>query len=151
MENPGQNLGEVQPIAQPSGVDELVSAVLDVAEGRRVLVVHDEESSVQAVTRALEPHGFRAVGCTVVDNVVERARNLGSHAVILDLTMGDGRGFETLRMLKADPTTADIPVVVIGPESETQSARNMGASSLVAKRSGAESKQESPLEPVGMP
>ncbi len=147
MENPGQETDQSPTLAQPTGIDELVSAVLEVAEGRRVLVVHDEEAAVQAVTRALEPHGFRAVGCTQIDRVVEQVRNLGTHAVILDLTMRNGRGYDTLRMLKADISTADIPVVVIGPDSEAQSARNLGATTLVAKRPPEES-DASQLEPV---
>lgn len=147
VENPAAEQKPRQ--AQPTGVDELVSAVLDVAEGRRVLVVQDDENSVQLVTRALEPHGFRAVGCTQSHGVVEQARNLGSHVVILDLTMRNGNAYDVLRMLKADVSTADIPVVTLGPEQESQHVKNLGAAALVAKRPPRPEPVVAPLQPVG--
>ena len=122
---------------------------MDVAAGRRVLVVQDEETSVQTVTRALEPHGFRAVGCTQAHGVVEQVKNLGSHVVILDLTMRNGNAYDALRLLKADGTTADIPVVTLGPEHETQHVKSLGAVALVAKRSPNGEPVVTPLQPVG--
>jgi CheY-like chemotaxis protein len=50
--------------------------------------------------------------------------------ILLDLIMPKMQGFEVLKILKGDPETSGIPVVILsnlGQEGDSKSAREMGA------------------------
>jgi signal transduction histidine kinase/CheY-like chemotaxis protein len=79
---------------------------------RKVLVIDDEE-----VSRYL----LRQLFASAPDQVIEAsngaeglrfARDEQPQLILLDLLMPDATGFEVLERLRADPKTADIPVVI---------------------------------------
>ncbi len=68
--------------------------------------------------------------------LLERARAGGADAVLLDAMMPEMDGYETCRRLKADPVTADLPVVFLTAKAqrgEQDSALEVGALACLTK------------------
>ncbi len=80
---------------------------------RRILIVDDEEISRYVLRQHLMTPEHVIWEAGNADEGVRVAREEHPDVVCLDLTMPDANGHEVLRRLKADPATADIPVVVV--------------------------------------
>ncbi len=126
-------------------LDRLVRALDENAHGPRVLVVDDQEEVIERITSALEPLGYRAMGCVGGRQAFDRVRDLAPDVVVLDAVMPDVSGYEVLRRLKQDPRTRDTAVVVLGPESEMRKAYELGATDHVVKDGPLESELQIPV------
>lgn len=80
---------------------------------RTVLVVEDNEKSLKLFCALLELHGFRPVGARTVAEAVAAARADVPVLVLMDIQLPDGDGAGALRQLRADPVTAEIPVIAV--------------------------------------
>ena len=78
-----------------------------------VLVCDDDPGTVAVFSTMLARHGYRPIGVTGGDEAVERAAAVRPAAVLLDMVMPGTPGAAALARLKADPTTRQIPVLVI--------------------------------------
>lgn len=112
---------------------DLVDTLERVTTGKRVLVVDDDPDMVRTLTSLLEPVGFRALGCTSGGQAVAKARDLRPDCILLDTVMPEINGFDVLRLLKADPATAEIPVVIISEGDDEHRAFELGAADCVRK------------------
>lgn len=83
------------------------------------------------MARLLTRFGYRMVQSSSVRAGLETVRREPSLALILlDLHLPEVSGFEALMVLKADPQTRDIPVVVVSASSDPKDearARDLGA------------------------
>jgi signal transduction histidine kinase len=113
--------------------DGLVEALQRTTQGKRVLVADDEPSIVAALTELLEPAGYRVIGCSSGGQAVARARQQRPDAIVLDIMMPEINGFDVLRLLKSDPQTANIPVIVLSVLDDRSKAMELGASEYVRK------------------
>jgi len=112
---------------------QIVRAVRRTTPGKQVLVVDDEPAIVTALTELLQPCGYRVVGCQSGSQAVARARELQPDAIILDIMMPEINGYDVLQLLKSDPSTAGIPVIVLSVLDDKQKAFELGASEYVRK------------------
>jgi DNA-binding response OmpR family regulator len=78
-----------------------------------VLVVDDDQTAVAFVRTALEPEKYEVIGVSDGLAGLARARKEPPDLIILDVYMPRQPGFYTLRDLKADPKTKNIPVVML--------------------------------------
>ena len=117
----------------PAGAESLVGALRRSTVGKRILVVDDEPSIVAALTELLQPAGFQAIGCQTGSQAVAKARELRPDAIVLDIMMPEINGFDVLRLLKSEPSTAQIPVIVLSVLDERDKAMALGASEYVRK------------------
>lgn len=76
-----------------------------------VLVSDDEPHAVAAWARSGKQHGFSVLTDTTSD-VVTLAREHQPAVIVLDLNQ-TVNGLELLHMLKRDPTTESIPVIIV--------------------------------------
>jgi DNA-binding NtrC family response regulator len=84
-----------------------------------VLVVDDDAASLGALLETLRRASYRVLVAQDGTSALERAE-LGQPALILlDVMMPDMDGFETCRRLKANPMTADIPVLFLTALADT--------------------------------
>jgi signal transduction histidine kinase/ActR/RegA family two-component response regulator len=102
-----------------------------------ILYIEDNPSNLKLVTRILERwrtvNLLSAVQATLG---VELAQLHHPDLVLLDLHLPDRHGSEVLAELRADPETADIPVVVVSADAtpgELQRLRDRGAADYVTK------------------
>jgi CheY-like chemotaxis protein len=104
------------------------------ARGDAVLIVEDNAIAREALQKFLTQKGFRAEAAAGGVEGLRRARELHPRAILLDLVMPGMDGWAVLTALKADPETADIPVVLFtGMADDRSEAFRRGASDFVAK------------------
>jgi len=79
-----------------------------------ILVIDDQEEDVRVIRRALEgKNGFRIIEAGGGRAGIIAARTERPQMIILDLVMPGTNGFEVLATLRNDPSTRDIPVLVV--------------------------------------
>jgi CheY-like chemotaxis protein len=87
--------------------------MMDAEQKRTVLVIEDDEAVSELLVALLKDRGYGAVPAYDGQSAIHLARRLVPHLITLDLALPGTDGHEVLASLKADPTTRDIPVVVI--------------------------------------
>jgi CheY-like chemotaxis protein len=112
---------------------EIVEAIRRTSAGKLIMVVDDEPSIVTALMELLQPHGFRTIGCHSGSEAVARARELAPDAIILDIMMPEINGYDVLRLVKSEPSTAGIPVIVLSVLDDKAKALDLGAAEYVRK------------------
>jgi DNA-binding response OmpR family regulator len=81
--------------------------------GKHVLVVDDEPELGELIAHGLKANGFE---CSLAVNGLDgldKARRLHPDAVVLDIMLPDLDGFTVCEMLRRQPSTARIPVVML--------------------------------------
>lgn len=89
-----------------------------------VLVVEDDPSIVAFVEMALQEVGYH-VAATVGAAALPLASTLHPDMILLDLQMPGMDGGEVSRRLRADPTTAAIPIVVMSAQASLVAAADL--------------------------
>ena len=110
-----------------------------------VLVVDDDDSVREITQLALEVvAGWQVIAAGGGAAALELARVHRPDAVLLDVMMPEMDGPTTLRHLKADETTRDIPVILLTAKvlaGERQAWDELAISAVIAK----------PFDPKGLP
>jgi two-component system alkaline phosphatase synthesis response regulator PhoP len=111
--------------ARPSGREE-----------RKILIVEDEKDIRDLVRYNLEQDGFQVIEADQGDRVLGLVRRQRPGLVVLDLMLPGTPGLDVCRALRQDPTTADIPIVVLtakAAEMDRVLGLEMGADDYVTK------------------
>lgn len=80
-----------------------------------VLVVDDDLFIVDFLETALEDEGYQVL-TTVNGGALPLARDSHPDVILLDIMMPGMDGVEVSRRLRADPATADIPIIVMSAQ-----------------------------------
>lgn len=102
----------------------------------KILVVDDEPHIVKLITFSLSKHGFDVVTAGDGQRALEVAAAEEPDLILMDVMMPIMTGFETVKRLKADPVTADIPVVMLSAKSqvyEIAEGMESGATDYICK------------------
>jgi len=78
-----------------------------------VLVVDDIEENLKVLSETLVQAGFHPLQAKSGERALQVAARASPDLILLDIKMPGMDGFETIARLKADPGTADIPVIFI--------------------------------------
>src|SRR2546426_12536379 len=79
----------------------------------QVLIVEDEETIVELIRLGLRYEGFQVESCDNGLDAVSAAQRLLPNLVILDLMLPGIDGLEVCRRLRANPTTRDLPILML--------------------------------------
>ncbi|MDQ2913927.1 MAG: ATP-binding protein [Chloroflexota bacterium] len=107
--------------------------VVDVQTTRRLLVVEDERGDADLVIALALTHGLSAEVAASVEEATAAIVRSRPSGIVLDLRLPDGRGETILRLLKADPITAPIPVVIVTVEDDEGRSLSLGADDYLTK------------------
>lgn len=103
----------------------------------RVLLVEDDKFLRRACEASLRQRGFDVATATDGEEGLRLAKTPPfADVVLLDLIMPKLPGIEVLRALKADPATAEIPVLILSNssrEDDKRQAEQLGASGYYVK------------------
>jgi DNA-binding response OmpR family regulator len=77
----------------------------------RVLVVDPEEDERDLVVATARQLSAECDWCTEGDEALHRIAGHGYDVILLDVLMEDNSGYELCRTLKADPESADVPIL----------------------------------------
>ncbi len=83
------------------------------AAGRRVLVADDESHILHVVSLKLRNAGYRVLTASDGQEALELAQSQQPDLLITDYHMPQLSGLELCQRLKADPTTARIPAIML--------------------------------------
>lgn len=107
----------------------------------RVLVVDDSEAVRQLIAVNLELEGIHVEQCADGAEALARIAASPPDLVTLDVRMPTLDGFETVRRLRSDPSTARIPVVLV-------TGRASPADLALGERLGVDAYLVKPFEPA---
>ncbi len=102
-------------------------------EAPLVLIVEDDANARELLTQYITTGGYRVVGARDGEEALRLARELKPDAVTLDMMLPRIDGMGVLASLKADPATADIPIVVVSVTEKSQLAFTLGVAEWFVK------------------
>ena len=118
----------------PDAVPEPPAAVRPAERrGRQVLVVDDDPTVRDLLTRKLGKQGFQVESAVDGAEGLARARKLKPDAIVLDVMMPELDGWAVLSELKRDPATAEIPVVLVTMLRQSEVGFALGAVDYLVK------------------
>ncbi len=112
----------------------------------KVLSVDDSRMVHMVVTKALKPVGIDVITASNGQEGLDKARSEHPNVIVMDATMPVMNGIEALEQLKLDPTTRDIPVIMLSADAGKDNidrAIQLGAIKFITKPFTAEGLIES--------
>jgi signal transduction histidine kinase/CheY-like chemotaxis protein len=103
----------VKPIDREALLEALGRCVAPPKSMRTVVVIDDDPLDLELVEAVLAPVGWSVLRASGGEEGVELVRCERPSVVLLDLLMPDVNGFEVIERLRADPSVADVPIVVL--------------------------------------
>ncbi len=103
---------------------------------RLALVIEDDPDQRRFLERMLGGSGWRVVAAADGEAGLVAAQEQRPDAIILDIMMPKLNGYQTCRLLKADPATRTIPVVIVTTKDQPADefwAKEVGADAFLAK------------------
>ena len=85
---------------------------------KKILAVDDERHIVRLVEVNLQRAGYEVVTAYDGREALEKVKSENPDLVVLDVMMPYMDGFEVLKNLKADPATAEIPVIMLTAKAQ---------------------------------
>lgn len=85
---------------------------------KRILVIDDEPDLVELVTYHLKKEGFTVDTAFDGETALVMIRNGHYDLITLDLMLPGMQGFELCRLLRADPNTDSVPIIIISAKGE---------------------------------
>lgn len=107
----------------------------------KVLIVDDEPFNIDYLEQELDDLHYETISAVNGNDALDKVALESPDLILLDIMMPVMDGFEVLSRLKAEPTTRDIPVIVISAHSDLQSM-------VKGIQCGAEDYLPKPFEPT---
>ena len=82
-----------------------------------ILIIDDSPTDVRVFTTLLERAGYKVDSVGSAEEGIERVRSDKPSLVIMDVIMPGMNGFQATRTLTRDPSTSNIPIVMITTKS----------------------------------
>ncbi len=94
--------------------------IVDLSEAK-VLMVDDTPANIDVLHKVLAPEGYKLFFAKSGERALQIAEKAEPDLILLDVMMPGGiDGFTTCAQLKANPQTADIPVIFISAKTDTE-------------------------------
>ncbi len=103
---------------------------------KRVFVVDDEPDVVELIETVLELEGYEVETETSGRRALARMLQAPPDLVLLDLMMPDLDGMELLKLLRAQPQGADVPVIIVSARTgqlDQIGSLQLGANAYICK------------------
>lgn len=103
---------------------------------KTILVVDDEEDILQLVEYNLTREGYVVACVTSGEDAIIRAKSDQPDLILLDLMLPGVDGLEVCRILRTDPSTLKIPIVMLtakGEEADVVTGLQLGADDYITK------------------
>ncbi|HXF04013.1 MAG TPA: response regulator [Blastocatellia bacterium] len=108
---------------------------------KRILVVDDSPIELRLTSRLLAQAGYETVTALTGEQALRFALEVRVDGILLDIHMPGMDGFEVCRLLKENPTTARLPVILYSVRDQVTDVlqgEEVGADDFVAKSAGKE-------------
>jgi len=126
------------PVAPPQSDDDVVAPSLAVEQPKPTVLVVDDSAMVRKIVAyILEQHGYAARTAANAKEAVTGLREEGvPDAILLDVSLPDHDGFALCKLLRREPDTAHVPVVMLTEQTgfvNSMRSHMAGATEVVAK------------------
>jgi len=119
-DQPTQDVGDLPPALVTTAVP-------------TVMVVEDDAEVAKLLKLTIEAEGMQVLTALSGEEALRMARDELPDFISLDIRLPDLNGLDVLQLLKRDPETADIPVVIVSVVSDRERALSLGAIEYLAK------------------
>ena len=103
----------------------------------KILLVEDDPLMVRMYQRKLLTDGYEVSVAVNGEEGLVKVRSFGPDVVLLDIMMPKLNGLQVLERMKADPTTAHVPVVILtnlgGSQEDIERGLELGAVAYLVK------------------
>jgi len=89
-----------------------------------VLIVEDNDKNLKLVRDVLQVKGYETIEAGTAEDGIELARSRKPDLVLMDIQLPGMNGIDALKVLRADTSTAHIPVIAV-TASVMQQDRNL--------------------------
>ena len=120
-------------VQEPAPAEPDLSALATAGDGPVVLVIDDDPSALELLSRTVGSSGFRVITADNGEKALELARELQPAAITLDVLMPGMDGWEVLDALKSDEATRDIPVIMVTMTDDRTLGYTLGANEFLTK------------------
>ena len=106
------------------------------APGIKVLIIDDSTTIVALLRRMMRQNDFETLEAGDAEGGIELAKTEVPHLIFLDIVLPGMNGFNALRVLRRDPLTRHIPIIMIsGNEQATEEfyVHRIGADDFMKK------------------
>jgi len=101
-----------------------------------ILIVDDSRTAIAVLKKTLEPTGYSIISAPDGEEGIEMAKLHQPDLILMDVIMPGLNGFQATRILRKEPVTQSIPIVIIsGNEQATEKfwGLRVGANGFLAK------------------
>ena len=85
---------------------------------KKILVIEDDPATSRLVDYSLRHHGYHVITAMNGLDGVRKARSESPDMVILDVMLPGMDGFEICHRLRADPATANLPILMFSAKAQ---------------------------------
>lgn len=107
-----------------------------------MLVIDDEVDVIKSVEMLLQPYGCTLISTTEPNQALALARESQPDVILCDARMPDLNGAQVIALLKYDPFTAHIPIVMMTGYAQVHRYANVEWTAFVEKPFTAEALAE---------
>jgi CheY-like chemotaxis protein/anti-sigma regulatory factor (Ser/Thr protein kinase) len=100
---------------------------------RKILVVDDDPSIRNLLRQELETKGYIVSEAVNGQEAIAKVRESRPDLITLDIVMEGLSGFDVAAILKSDPATLDIPIIIVSVLDDKTKGRHLGIDSYVTK------------------
>ncbi|MEA3273034.1 MAG: response regulator [Patescibacteria group bacterium] len=103
---------------------------------KKILIAEDDEMLVEIYKKKFGNGEYDLTVTTDGKETIDKIRKIKPDVVLLDLVMPELDGFEVIKLIKQDPETKNIKIIVtsnLGQESEKAKAIKLGANEFLIK------------------
>ncbi len=101
-----------------------------------ILIVDDSRTAIAVLRKTLEPTGYTVLSALNAEEGIEIAKNDKPDCILMDIIMPGLNGFQATRILRKEPLTQHIPILIIsGNEQATEKywGLRVGANGFLGK------------------
>lgn len=105
---------------------------------KKILFIEDEAALQRAMTQAVQEAGYAVLSALDGEIGIRLAEKEMPDLILCDLILPKKNGLEVIEALKKNPSTADIPIIVLSNLEDTQNiqkAMELGVHSYLVKTS----------------
>jgi PleD family two-component response regulator len=116
-----EEVAPVEPSLPLPPVERRTRRRLNARPGTRVLIIDDSRTIVAALRKILHSAGFKTMEALDAETGIELLKTRSVEIIFLDIVLPGMNGFSALRLLRKDPDTRLIPVIMMsGNEQATE-------------------------------
>lgn len=111
-----------------------MTTVLEKASSRKIAIIEDEEDVRNSITSLLTDAGYLVHGSSHGLDISDIINHFNPDLILLDLMLESVDGKEICKVLKENPSTRSIPVIIISGVSDIYNTiTELGANDIVSK------------------